>query len=231
MSVPPARQNADDSEQGPQRRLAALAAIVDEHIRNAIASKELRPGTVIDFNALARELNMSRTPIRESIRSLHNAGLLEAINGGQFRVAILDQRKQAAFYAVRMALEAAATRMAATAISEIELELLQHNLEIFSDPATSQAQLPAIDRQFHEIIYEASRNRYLATRLKSLREVLGLIPRTSFETPERIRQIHAEHNAIFAALRRRDAQGAAVAALAHIRAAMNEPLDGEAYGG
>ena len=202
---------------------SSLVKVAETHILELIETKRLQPGEYIDFGAIAEELNSSRTPIRESIRQLHSLGLVEPVSGGHFRVTTLNMKQIRSYYAVRLGLELKASALAAERITDPELKLLKQNMEIFEAQKCGSDLLPQIDTQFHEIIYEASRNRYVAKRLKELRLVLGLLPRNSFENPERFENIIKEHKNIVDALRYRDVSRSMSATKIHIEHAM-QPL-------
>ncbi|WP_371229593.1 GntR family transcriptional regulator [Roseovarius sp. 2305UL8-3] len=211
--------SAASSEEG------SMVEKAEQLIRRQIESKKLQPGEIIDFVSLAKELGTSRTPIRESIRHLHSIGLVETCNGGQFRVTILTREKIIAYYNVRLVLEVSAVEMSAEWISDPELALLQQNMEIFRDNIENYNLLPRVDTQFHEIIYDATRNRYLAKHLKSLRPVLGLLPHRTYDVVKRVREIAKEHSDILRALEAHDTQSAKAAVRTHIENSMAPLID------
>lgn len=198
------------SEKGP------LTEFVCAHLRESIESRQLRPGDEIDFAELAAKLNISRTPIRESIRKLHLEGLVEILSGGRVRIATLSQTDAEHFYVVRLELEKAAVRAATVHISEYEIEMLRLNIDHFAARKDSPDQLPIIDKAFHEILYDASRNQYLSNCLKSLRVMLGLFQDPAYDQGQRIHETHREHTVILKALLRRDSEQAEAAVARHI---------------
>jgi len=219
------RQDADENKQETSlSRKEPLTELVSNHLRNGIESRVLRPGDEIDFAVLARELKISRTPIRESIRKLHADGLVEFFSGGRVRVATLSASDAEAFYVVRLTLEVAAARAATIHISDYELEMLRLNVEYFGAQMKIQTRLYAIDKQFHEILYDASRNQYLSQTLKSLRIVLGLVHGPAYDQKLRINETHAEHTAILKALLSRDPENSANAVTHHIKNAKKARL-------
>lgn len=193
-----------------------LVALVSAHIRRSIENRALKPGDAIDFVAIGEELKISRTPIRESIGQLQLAGLIESLPGGQFRVAVLTDKDVTDYYAVRHELELSAAAIAAQQITKPEIALLRGNLAMFDENRNKSDALLRVDRQFHEIIYEATRNRYLAQRLKELRGILGLLPKKSFGRTARIGQVYDEHVAIVEAMARHDSTAAVAATATHI---------------
>src|SRR5262249_24197305 len=74
----------EDRVMGPRIRLKdfadarTTADAVYEALRQAILAGELAPGRRLRSDALAGELNVSRTPVREALRKLEAEGLVEA---------------------------------------------------------------------------------------------------------------------------------------------------------
>lgn len=196
---------------------APKVTLVANHIRQAIQTRKLQPGDLINFPELEEELGISRTPIRESIGRLQADGLIESLPGGQFRVAVLSQKQISDFYAVRLELELIAASMAARQITDRELIMLRRNLEIFREHRHDSELLIRIDKQFHEIIFDATRNRYLSQRLKHLRGILALLPFKAFRTSSRVEQAIAEHTSIVNALSAHDLDAAVESVSTHVR--------------
>ena len=92
---------------------ASLAEQVADRIVAAIAAKRLPPGERLIENDLARELQVSRVPIREAMRVLESQGLLQATPRRGMRVIAFDQSWREQLYETRVALERHVVREAA----------------------------------------------------------------------------------------------------------------------
>lgn len=193
-----------------------LTEVVSNYLRSSIEARRLRPGDEIDFASLSKKLKISRTPIRESIRKLHLEGLLEYDASGRVKVATLSSEDAEDFYAVRLELEISNIKSATIHITDYELEMLRLNLNLFEERSDKPSDLPDIDKMFHDIIYDASRNQFLSQSLKSLRVVLGLFQDPAYDRDSRISSTLKEHTAIFKALAQRDLQQAISAVTKHI---------------
>ena len=185
------------------------------YLRNAIRSGRFTPGQEIDFAALGKELGMSRTPIRESIRELLTEGLLELLPGGTVCVAQLTVEEAESFYHVRDELEIAAARAAAIHISDLELEMLKANLVQFDGARNKPELLSQIDDQFHTILHDSCNNSYLTQTLKLLRMKIGLLKGKPFNSKERINSAYKEHVSIIKALESHDPDKAEKAVAKH----------------
>lgn len=187
------------------------------YLRNAILNGEFEPGQEIDFAEIAAKLEMSRTPIRESIRQLLTEGLLELLPGGTVCVTQLSAEEAESFYNVLCELEIAAARDAAMHITDLEIEMLRSNLSLFNSSLSEPERLSKIDSQFHNVIYQASNNTYLSQTLRLLRIRIGLLKVQPFEKSERIKAAYEEHQAVFNALKARDPDLAEKAISTHIK--------------
>lgn len=208
--------NLKENSKGADLGKGPLFSLVSDYIRHSIETHVLKPGDVIDFAEIGRALGTSRTPIREVIGQFHMEGLLEALPDRQFRVALLPPEKIEAYYLVRHEMEVAAASIAATTITPYEIGLLHGNTDLFRVNINDPRKLMQLDKQFHEIIYDATRNRYLTQRLRHLRGVLGLMPMKSFDQSTRIHSSIDEHVAIVDALAKGDADAAASAMSVHV---------------
>jgi DNA-binding GntR family transcriptional regulator len=88
------------------------AEYVYRRVRNAILDAELAPGETMSQVALADELGVSRTPLREALRMLQGEGLIEARANRRVRVAPMSVDDLEELAAVRVVLEAQALRLA-----------------------------------------------------------------------------------------------------------------------
>ena len=194
------------------------------HLRDAIQTHKFNPGHEIDFAALAQELGMSRTPIRESIRQLMAEGLLELLPGGSVCVTQLSDADADSFYHVRDKLEIVAARAAAVHISDLEIGMLKANLALFDNARAEPEKLSQIDNQFHAILHGACNNTYLSQTLRRLRIKIGLLQGRPFRNPERINDAYKEHASIIRALNSHDPDKAQKAIAKHYQSARKSRL-------
>jgi DNA-binding GntR family transcriptional regulator len=88
------------------------AEYVYRRVRDAILDGELAPGQTMSQVVLAEELGVSRTPLREALRMLQGEGLVEARPNRRVRVAPISTGDLEELYAVRVALETQALKLA-----------------------------------------------------------------------------------------------------------------------
>src|SRR5712691_6146739 len=111
----------------PLARNASVAAA--ELIREAILDGRLQPGERLKEERLARELGISRTPVREALLILQGEGLVEASPNRGATVRTHDADDLDDLYQLRALLEGFATRRAAARVTDEALERLRESCD------------------------------------------------------------------------------------------------------
>lgn len=83
----------------------ANAYSIHKHLRDSIFNGKIKPGEILAQETLAREIGVSRTPVREAIRMLQNEGLVEAKPNSRAGVREFSASNLDAVYALRIFLE------------------------------------------------------------------------------------------------------------------------------
>jgi len=134
-----------------------------------LREKRLRPGERINEVHLARALTVSRTPIREALRSLEQGGLVVSAPFRGYFVQALSREVVSELYPLLGALEALAVRLLGDRLRERVRELRAVNRRLLA-PRLSAPRRYALDRQWHETLTAATGNRQLDELLESRRE-------------------------------------------------------------
>ena len=217
--VPPARSFLPGTTgAAPSRTEAVLDAI-----KRAILAGELRPGQSLVETELAQVLGVSKTPVREALKTLAGAGLVTMSPYRGATVRAIDPASAAAIYDLRLLLEPEAVRRAAEAAARPAQDssalagwaAAQAALRV-SDAATDQAQRSLANREFHRALYLACGNSLLVKTLDDLRDQTALVSALSWEQAPSWQQEAAEHQAILTAVRGGAATEAAALLRAHI---------------
>jgi DNA-binding GntR family transcriptional regulator len=141
-------------------------------LRSRIIDGEFEPGVLLAESAVARDLGVSRVPVREALFALERDGLVEFSQTGRAYVKELSPHDFEELYVLRLALEPVAARLAAPALRE-DCSRLEKNIKATSK-ATTLLQVTQLDLDFHEIILEGSGNARLLKLWHSLRSELEL---------------------------------------------------------
>jgi DNA-binding GntR family transcriptional regulator len=202
---------------------APLREQVHGEVVRRIVRDELRPGERLSDAALAGELGMSRTPVREALVQLEQEGFLESDVGRGFFVKPLSAREAAEVYVLAATLEVLALRLSPShpAATLALLSRLDRELARADDDPVRRVEL---DAAWHAALVKDCGNRLLLGSLASLRATVQ-----RYELA-RARAVPAEppsraHGAIAAALAEGDAARAPALLQAHWRQ-MAEGVDG-----
>jgi DNA-binding GntR family transcriptional regulator len=167
MSSQPQSNSVIEDKRIPR---VVLSDRVKEYIVEAVLSGELKPGDRIVESSMARQLGVSQAPVREAIRDLVLLGFLESqpYKGTSVRSFTAEELWET--YTVRAALESLAARLAATHLTEEDVDALQAILDEMMEAAGRHDldELLRLDNHFHETILQISRNQTLYQLWKTL---------------------------------------------------------------
>jgi DNA-binding GntR family transcriptional regulator len=197
----------------------AMPEAVATALREAILDGLLEPGTWLREAEVARELKVSRTPVRDALRILSGESLVElkANQGAVVSAMTIDDIVE--LYFMRAGLEAMATRLAArrrpAECAAQFAELIPQMQE--AGEAQDFHGLSRLNFRFHEIICAAAGNRYLQRSLSQVQNAARRFPDPTFGLPGRVAESLAEHQALADAICRADVDTAETLASSHIR--------------
>ena len=202
-------------ERAPLVRNASAAAT--ELIREAIVDGRLPPGQRLKEEELARELGISRTPVREALLILQTEGLVDAApNRGAAGGVALEQGAELVEVLEVVGVVAADDRAAAN-ISEAAVEGLRASCERFENLIEGNVQeLVKENLLFHNVILDAARSRRVAELIRKVIE-LPLVYRSYIWYSVDQRRISAHyHRQITKALEARDGERAELVMKEHV---------------
>jgi DNA-binding GntR family transcriptional regulator len=153
-------------------------------IRDAIVDGTLAPGERLNDADLVSWLGVSRTPIREALSRLEQAGLVHSKPGRFTIVTPLSARETRAAQSVAAAMHELAVREAVPVLSEDELDAMRAANERFASAFRrndAEAALAA-DDQFHEVAVAASANPAIRSVLEQVTPVLRRVERLRFSS-------------------------------------------------
>lgn len=204
-----------------------LRELVLEALREAIFNGVLQPRERLMEIQLAEELGVSRTPVREALRKLEQEGFIVMVPRKGAYVADLSLKDIEDVFEIRIALEGLAASLSAERITDEELEVMQRLLAEKAEAIKSlnMEKLVEVDTQFHETIYNSSRNERLSNIISNLREQIQRYRTTSLAYPGRMQRSLEEHRSIVEAIQARDPILAKQLVQDHIENAENTLLE------
>ncbi|MDD4570568.1 MAG: GntR family transcriptional regulator [Tepidanaerobacteraceae bacterium] len=188
----------------------SLSEEIENILRERILKGEYGIGERIKENQVAKELKVSRTPIREAFKQLEKEGLMETIpNRGSFAFGFTKQDIQD-IYAVRAAVEVLAMEWAVSRISDKEIKALQETFDLmeFYTRKKGNKKMVELNRAFHEIIYNATGSRFLSQILKSYQDYVDQTRKVTVYYDKNLDLILKEHKEILEALKERNQEKA-----------------------
>jgi DNA-binding GntR family transcriptional regulator len=211
-------ESTSTPEAGPDSGYATSLAY--STIREQILSGELTGGQRLREDELATMIGVSRTPVREALRSLAAEGLLRYERNRGVRVESWTLKDLEEVHGLRMLLEPYATALAATSgkLDIVELARLANEM----DEAVLRSRLDInhiteINNQFHNTIMEGSGNQRLRILVNSIVQVPTVRRTFAQYTPEDLRRSAAHHRELVESLRSGDPVWAESVMRAHMR--------------
>jgi DNA-binding GntR family transcriptional regulator len=202
-------------DRAPLVRNASAAAT--ELIREAIIDGRLPPGQRLKEEELARELGISRTPVREALLILQTEGLVDAAPNRGAVVRSHDASDLEDLYQLRALLEGYAARRAAANVSEAAIADLWASCERFE--ALIEGDVPELVKEnlfFHSTILDTAQSRRVAELIRKVIE-LPLVYRSYIWYSIDQRRISAHyHRQITKALESRDGERAELVMKEHV---------------
>lgn len=189
-------------------------------LRERILSGALRAGDVVSQAALAEELGVSRTPLREATRLLQNEGLLVGEPNRRLRVADASAEDLEQVYAQRIALEALALRTGAPAMSAAEKGRISGLVVQMEERALAgdHEGTDRAHREFHRLLVASAGMRFeqsSASLWDHTERYRAALINASEDPMEVMLTAHREHQAIAIAAERGDGEAAAHALTLH----------------
>lgn len=193
-------------------------------LMTSIRRGDYGPGDRLREETVAEALSLSRTPVREALRRLEAEGIVEHRPRIGSVIRQLSHGEVVELYEMRVVLERTAAEMAAQHGSAAEFDHLEEMNSAMEAERETPAKAAAINKDFHQGLYLACRNRFLLASAKALNNSLLLLGRTTFHDLERVDQVVSQHSDIIAALRSRDPKAAGDAAEVHLQTSLRRRL-------
>ncbi|MBP3735513.1 MAG: GntR family transcriptional regulator [Lachnospiraceae bacterium] len=197
----------------------SLSGRVFQKLRDDILSGRYKDHEELREIAVATELGVSRTPVREALRQLELEGLVQIIpNRGAF-VSAISATDVHDIYMIRARLEGLCARWATEHISREELEALEQNVYLadFHAARGHMDQMAELDSEFHNIMYSACRSKMLEHLLKDYHQYVLRVRKLTLSVHERGLASNNEHRSIMEAMYQKDADMAEKLASEHIQ--------------
>jgi len=188
-----------------------LSETIAEQLADEIIRRQIAPGTRLDEQSLADRFGVSRSPIRDALRTLAATRLVDHVPRRGFTVAEVDSAELDALFEAAGEIEALCARLCAHRAGPVErkrIELLHQSMDKAvqnDDPKV----FAALNEELHRTIHAGARNRTLEEVAQGLRRRMAPFRSAIFFTADnRMHTSQEEHSALVRAIQARDADGA-----------------------
>jgi DNA-binding GntR family transcriptional regulator len=186
-------------------RAESLTAAVVDAVREMVRSGRLVPGELYSVYQLSDLLGVSRSPVREGLLRLAEAGTVTFERNRGFRVAVPQAHDIVEIFAVRLVIEPDAAARVAAARGDKAAALaarLTATIDAMhaAGAAGDEAGYWAQDRSLHGLVLTAAGNRYAARIVDDLRRATWLLGRPTTAGARSLADITREHEPIVAAI-------------------------------
>jgi DNA-binding GntR family transcriptional regulator len=183
--------------------------MVADLIREGILEGRLRPGERLKEDMIAKELEVSRTPVREAIAMLQAEGVLDGQQhrGAQVRSYSVAELEE--IYDLRSILEGYAARRAATRVTARDLSRLRTSVERMEKLEPKDLEHLVLQNGiFHDTILQAADSQRLVTMVTQTRALPLIYQSYAWYTPAQLSLSLEYHRRVLSALERHDAEQA-----------------------
>jgi DNA-binding GntR family transcriptional regulator len=201
-----------------QRSRGGRANEIRATLQEEIESGKLPPGASLDERALAVRFDVSRTPVREALQQLAARDLVRIAPRQGVTVGRLSIGQVRAIMETVGELESLCAKLAARRIDDDLRKALDDALHRCQEAAVQggASEYAVANNHFHEVIYDGSRNAYLADLIRNARRQIQRYRTKDFQTKAEISRSLQEHLKVARAIQEGDEALAAQCMAVHV---------------
>jgi DNA-binding GntR family transcriptional regulator len=197
-----------------------------ESIKEAILSGAFRPGQALVEAELAASLMVSKTPVREALKTLSGSGLVRMSPYRGASVRMVDAELARAVYDVRALVEPEAVRRAVLATRDFSVARAAFTESMAAAADKDRPRMSLINRRFHRALYVSCGNNLMIKILDDLRDQTALITIAGWEIRPTWPAELMEHREILLAAEQGDADRAAELMRKHVTTFADHVIEG-----
>ena len=196
-------------------------------IKTMMYNQELAPGQKLIYKDLARRLNVSTTPILQSLYRLESAKLVRYEQNKGFFVGEITETEATELYQAREALEIYLIPFLTEKLTKKRIQEIRNSFRAHKDNTAphSRRKLMITDANFHLSIAKASGNKVIVDLLATVMERIYLKYKAEYLGEERIRGVLKHHRDILGSLQNKDVEKAIQVTRKHIQSGMNHMIE------
>ncbi len=187
----------------------SLSQSAYNQIKDAICQGQIAPGDILSESQLASQLSMSRTPVREALRTLASEGFVDIRNGIGAYVKPLSSKDMEDLYEVRCLLEMQAIKTSIYRIPDAEINALEQRFQAICDACErgehpGQGEVTKLDWELHSLLVKHCTNKYIKEIIASNNSNLRRYQSLSVDALGDMHESARQHLEILRVLRTRD---------------------------
>ena len=178
-------------------------------IKENIISLELAPGSQISENALAAEMGLSRTPVREALIELSKVEIVEIHPQRKSTVPLIDYDLVEESRFMRNLLECAVVELVCGLASRMDLERLNANIRLqnFYLDGSYTNELMALDNQFHGLLFDIAKKSRVFALIQNISIHFDRVRAMALSSAKDLKVVQ-DHQELMEDIRRKDAKAA-----------------------
>lgn len=206
---------------------ASLSKLAYDAILKSILSNEMIPGDIYNEMALAQDLGISRTPVREALLELSVQGLVKFLPRKGVVVYRINAKDVDEIFEIRRAIDATAVEKLASADPPPDTRLLRKALKKQNAAVEKKSYWKYLraDRDFHVTLAQLTGNSRLVAIAENIRNLVHLMGIQALERQGRMLAVLDEHTRIIEAIEQRQPQQAREAVIDHLIKSEQAVLD------
>jgi len=194
----------------------SLKEIAFQAIKESILTHRLKPGAIYSEQAVAKELNISKTPVHQALTDLEARGFVAVLPRKGFQVTVLKEKDIREMFEFRHALERAVIFHVTPELTDKSIKEIE-SLNAQAATTRDRIRFLKFDRGFHRYLTALTQNQYIITALENIWDLCDWVGGEIFHLKNRPGEAVREHVAVTRMLKKRDVEGAAEAMKEHLR--------------
>jgi len=177
-------------------------------IENMILTGKFKPRERLIEAALSEMFGVSRYTVRDAFKVLETKGMVTVTPFRGVVVSELGQQEVEELFVIRAALEQVALRLSTKNTTTVDIKVLRKMVKKIEDAFQDDdfVAMVAADTNFHDYIFQMSRNKTLRRMINDLRNRCHIIRYSAWSSPGTLRQVMGEHQLIVDAIEARDVE-------------------------
>jgi DNA-binding GntR family transcriptional regulator len=204
----------------PLKKSETLKERIYREIRGLLRSGQIESNNLITASHIAKELGVSRTPVREALLQLASEDFMQAIDGRGFMVKEYSREEIHDYFEARRIIEVYVVGQLVDTISQSDLAGLEKYLAKMA-AWTNRNDIIGfldIDRSFHLHLIQLHGNKFMESITEQVRVLISILGQKTLANPGRMEEVVQEHKLILNAIKAGDRRRAEETVDHHLKA-------------